>query len=1733
MNRVMVLLIVVTVLAFGTTAVAQSVTDYGKQTNPATGAAAYEIRYLSVTGAGTGGDPYVMYFEDRNNASAFTRVVSAGDHNQFPATGAVLSGYSGSCHPTVYEMSAVNWIMYSNNCPSVTDYSLSTDGGVTWVGQGNLGLNTDNGAGIAAVYDDPIGGKVHFWYQDGGGNLLYCNSGAATGNARFYSPDGTTEITAFGKLESGYATGFSPTGGMVVLPSGDYGMFLVAQDDSGVQLATSAVLNAGAGSWNFMFDHSNPLLPGADAGLAPPRSNLKECSITDLGGGIFGIHYDGEFADGDSDEEYGFATADLNAPVHNVTQGLDYFTVQAAIDGANPGNVITVDAGTYAERLNVHTQVDLRGAQYGVDPTGVGARTNPALESVVTEAGLSTPNPDVLIDVPAGGAGTTIDGFTLNGDPTNPVADTSTLRVWADNVTIGNNIIDGKYGILFKGSDNITAEYNRVVANKTGITVQPLAASNVTITGNSITLGSNPLGDESAMYIASCDATVVYGNTATGFVNGKGIAGSSCTNTAIAQNVFTGNKDGVSFWGSTIGLGIEYNDLSNNSRFGVSVKGQGIDIAVNSITNNGDTGINVDRHVIDTEEVQIDGNDLSGNVNFGVKVNTTLVTELMDASGNYWGTTDAAAVKALANNGVGVDYTPWVGGGTAQNPGFEPVYTTLYVDDDSPQVLYPGYPITRIHESFDFLEAPTIGNPTVNVMDGTYGAFPTTGVGAYIEMDDVHLLGQSQSGTIIDGAIGGVGSSASYWPKGIHVQAEDVLIQNFTVRGFTGDMMSTGGYGIVHRDWDHDEIGEGYVFYDGCTVENVTVEDCYSGIYALCFTNLTVSDCLVQNNYSDGMFIARGSDYATVDGNTVLNSGDHGIWVGYSWTTTTPSDHAVITDNYVDGAREGGISFVGSDDATITGNTITNVAAEGWSVGALSIKDGSSDVSAQYNLIYGNDGTWNGHAGTGHGIGIDGTPSGIDLTWNTVYGNAGDGCHNYSTVDVDARECWWGDASGPGGVGPGTGDEITSYVEHDPWIGMAGSENVVCDPTPLILNVASLPNDPDGTIAVEYLGGGGGAIYGYSVTFSWGGAVAGAVVGDVTEGALLSDAGSTQFFVYSSGTDEITVDCVLLGAMSGVFTPGTMFTIGFDAVAYGATTVDITLVAFRDNNNNPLSGFFEDDGEIQVDITNPSVTGVELHNDTLTHTDDYAKDHDHLYLTAVVTDDYPLVESDIKADVSTLLVGGGTAVPPFSYNPGTGAALWHFFNVTLTADGAQSASVNATDGLGNVGTGSDDIIVDNTPPGKVTGFAAAPAHEEGILSWDDPTSPSLDTNYYGIVVRYTAWGDYPYYDPPPPPPAYPPTHTAGDDEAFDDTGVVTGGVHAIVPRDIHYYSAFAYDWALNYGTVDAGGQDRCTNYWLGDVTTSLGFWDGYNGLVNPADIDKLAGNYGSPPPAGVPGYAECDVGPSHDNTRVGVPEPDDMVQFEDMMIFAMNYGVVAPRVVPFLPDESTKALSLELAELGVIEDGLFEVALRLEGNASEVKGLSTVIAYGSSELEFVNARLSDDMSSPLAPVFFWHGSDDSSVQIDLAVLGTDVTVGGSGEVAVMTFRALSDEYTLEFDSADLRGANNEALSASFEGIESRPETPASYRLVGNLPNPFNPMTKVAYQVPHESHVSIRVYDVSGRLVRTLLDNTIDPGHHEVAWDGRNDRGESVGSGVYFCTMEADAFHGSHKMMLLK
>jgi hypothetical protein len=89
------------------------------------------------------------------------------------------------------------------------------------------------------------------------------------------------------------------------------------------------------------------------------------------------------------------------------------------------------------------------------------------------------------------------------------------------------------------------------------------------------------------------------------------------------------------------------------------------------------------------------------------------------------------------------------------------------------------------------------------------------------------------------------------------------------------------------------------------------------------------------------------------------------------------------------------------------------------------------------------------------------------------------------------------------------------------------------------------------------------------------------------------------------------------------------------------------------------------------------------------------------------------------------------------------------------------------------------------------------------------------------------------------------------------------------------------------------------------------------------------------------------------------------------------------------------------------------------------------------------------------------------------------------------------------------------------------------RFVGARPNPFNPGANVRYTVAENTHVSIVIYDVRGHPVATLVDSVQPAGAHTVAWDGRDGRGNWVGSGVYFVRLTSPAGTTSYKMTLLK
>jgi len=90
----------------------------------------------------------------------------------------------------------------------------------------------------------------------------------------------------------------------------------------------------------------------------------------------------------------------------------------------------------------------------------------------------------------------------------------------------------------------------------------------------------------------------------------------------------------------------------------------------------------------------------------------------------------------------------------------------------------------------------------------------------------------------------------------------------------------------------------------------------------------------------------------------------------------------------------------------------------------------------------------------------------------------------------------------------------------------------------------------------------------------------------------------------------------------------------------------------------------------------------------------------------------------------------------------------------------------------------------------------------------------------------------------------------------------------------------------------------------------------------------------------------------------------------------------------------------------------------------------------------------------------------------------------------------------------------------------------AFRLHQNAPNPFRPTTTIRFELPQRAPVSLRIYDVAGRLVRSLVTGgTLEAGRHEAAWNGQGESGQRVSAGLYFYRLQAGTFSETRRMVL--
>jgi hypothetical protein len=147
----------------------------------------------------------------------------------------------------------------------------------------------------------------------------------------------------------------------------------------------------------------------------------------------------------------------------------------------------------------------------------------------------------------------------------------------------------------------------------------------------------------------------------------------------------------------------------------------------------------------------------------------------------------------------------------------------------------------------------------------------------------------------------------------------------------------------------------------------------------------------------------------------------------------------------------------------------------------------------------------------------------------------------------------------------------------------------------------------------------------------------------------------------------------------------------------------------------------------------------------------------------------------------------------------------------------------------------------------------------------------------------------------------------------------------------------------------------------------------------------------------------------------------------------------------------------------------------------------------------------------------------------------DVPSGGAQDVELSfdTSGLSAGEYLADIN-IDSNGGDRVVvpviLTVESTGVDVIPSTSVLY---GNYPNPFNPLTRISFALPASERVRVSIFDVRGRLVRTLADGVLEAGPHDLPWDGTNWADEPVGSGVYFYRLEAGPRTHTGKMVLMK
>lgn len=153
---------------------------------------------------------------------------------------------------------------------------------------------------------------------------------------------------------------------------------------------------------------------------------------------------------------------------------------------------------------------------------------------------------------------------------------------------------------------------------------------------------------------------------------------------------------------------------------------------------------------------------------------------------------------------------------------------------------------------------------------------------------------------------------------------------------------------------------------------------------------------------------------------------------------------------------------------------------------------------------------------------------------------------------------------------------------------------------------------------------------------------------------------------------------------------------------------------------------------------------------------------------------------------------------------------------------------------------------------------------------------------------------------------------------------------------------------------------------------------------------------------------------------------------------------------------------------------------------------------------------------------------DTTISVSSNSLDPLLEMTSQDEAVISYFIHTADEeYTVVSDTGEF------VLSRAALGAVDGYAIPEQFSLHQNYPNPFNPVTTLRYDLPENGLVNITIYDMLGRQVKTLMDQTQDAGFKSVIWDATNDYGKPVSAGIYLYQIRMGPYTKTRKIILLK